>query len=216
MGMLVDFYCGDTKRIVNAWRRNDTATLEDPAVVTGHADLSFHLSPDDLEALVLAACELAGRPPISFSACLKGDAPPEAESGIHELSEALRDLLAAIPAEQVGALYDRWSERRPKEAPAVQRSWWTRLADRFTNWLLAIVFMVILIPIEGALWLFSRDFREKRRRSKAARAVHEAAPPQGQEAAAGAYTLRDAMASLVETCGTARATGRAVLYAWSL
>lgn len=38
MGMLIDFYTGDAKRIVDAWHSEDAGALADPRVVAAHAD----------------------------------------------------------------------------------------------------------------------------------------------------------------------------------
>ncbi len=107
--MLIDFYTGDAKRIVDAWHREDADALADARIVSAHADLSFHVGPEELDGLVLTACELAARPPMTFSACVRGQLPPDAESGIHELSDAFRDLLASVPGDDAGELYERWA-----------------------------------------------------------------------------------------------------------
>ncbi len=121
MGMLIDFYTGDAERIVDAWRREDADAFADPRVVVARADLSFHIGPEELDQLVLTACELTARPAMTFSACVRGHLAPDAESGIHELSDAFRDLLAGVPAEQAGQLYERWVGKLPEPLDAAPR-----------------------------------------------------------------------------------------------
>ena len=121
MGLLTDFYAGEPRRIVAAWRRNDGDVLSVPGIVAAHADLSFNVGTEELDRLVLAACEFSGRPPFGFAECVLEPAPLDAESGIHELADVFRDLLADLPAGQANALYDRWMERLPAPpAPAAE------------------------------------------------------------------------------------------------
>jgi len=212
MGMLIDFYTGDAKRIVDAWHREDADVLADARVVAAHADLSFHLGPEGLDHLVLTACELAARPPMTFAACVRGELSPDAESGIHELSDAFRDLLAEVPAEQAGQLYERWTEKLPEPPVPASEPRWRRRIDAIRDRVMSLVLGAVLLPMLAGAWLFSRRFREERRRNRATLAARA----KEVEAAGKSETLRDAVAKLMETCRTAKARGKKVLYAWSL
>lgn len=149
---------------------------------------------------------------MTFAGCVQGELSPDAESGIHGLSEAFRDLLAGVPAEQAGQLHERWMEKQPEPpARAPELRWRTRL-DAMRQRIGRSIFTAIVLPIYAAAWLFSRRLREERRRN---RETLEASAKE-VEAAAESETLRDAVAKLMETCRTAKAQSKKVLYAWSL
>jgi hypothetical protein len=212
MGMLIDFYAGDSKQIADAWHRSDGQVLAVPGLVASHTDFSFHVWPDDLDELALAACALTSRPPMTFAACVRDEVPAGAESGIHELSNEFRDLLAAVPAEQAGQLFDRWMERLPKPPGRRPRTCAHAFRRAIRDGVGRLLFGAVLIPIIAVAWLFDRSFREGRRRNRArleARATEAAST-------APSYTLREGVASLVATCRTAREQNKPVLYAWSL
>lgn len=211
MGMLIDFYTGDAKRITDAWHRDDADALGAAPVVAAHADLSFHVWQDDLDELVRAACALTERPSLTFAECVLGEVSPDAESGIHELSDAFRDVFAAVGAERAGELFDRWMERLPSPPQAAARPRRAGLLRAARRRLETVLFGAIVLPIFAVSWLLSPELREARRRNRAKRAdAVESAQVAPQP------TLRDAVASLVETCRTAQQQDKPVLYAWSL
>jgi hypothetical protein len=71
-------------------------------------------------------------------------------------------------------------------------------------------FYVLVLPIFGIAWLLSPRLRADRRAGKAKAAAAEARPPPPEDGP------QEAVAALVETCRTAAAQQRTVLYVWSL
>ncbi len=217
MGMLMDFYTGDAKRIVEAWKNEDSGSgrLEDKSFVTGHACLSFHLAQEDLDALVNAACTLLGRPAMTFAQCIAADlaaVPAEdPESAIHLMTHAFTELLAAVPQGQAASLCEAWMTQLPEPDAAPPRARRERALDRLRRGMLDAIFAAVLFPVFAVVWLFSPGFRKDRKRNKLAR---KAATQ--QTARSPEYTLKEATAALIATCQTARAQGTKVLYAWSV
>jgi hypothetical protein len=214
MGLLIDFYTGDTNQIVTAWKSNNAEKLAGE-IVSAHADLSFHLSAEDLDLLVLSACRLLRRTPMTFEQSIETDfmviPAADPEKGIHAMTHAFTDLFATIPVDQATALYEMWVAQMPKSDELPPRSVLQIYVERAQRVMLDALFTAVLAPILAAYWLFSPSFRRERRQNKLKRREAKEKGTTTPE-----YTLKEATVTLITTCQTAKAQGSRVIYAWSL
>lgn len=213
MGLLIDFYTGDAEKIINAWRRGDTDVLAQRNIVYSRADLSFHLSPEDLDRLMLAGSNLLGRPPMIFERAIQEDIllipTADPEKGIHQMADSFASLFADIQPDQAATLYEMWTAQMPEPSPHPSAS--RRFSRELRKHLLDALFCLLLGPILATYWLFSPSFRKERRQNKAKREAAKKEPT-----AVPKYTLKDAVVDLIITCKTAKERRTTVLYAWSL
>ena len=215
MGLLIDFYTGDAEKIINAWRRGDSDMLAQRDIVYSRVDLSFHLSPEDLDQLMLAGCALLGRPPMIFERAIQEDIllvpVADPEKGIHQMTDAFANLFADIQPDQVATLYEMWTAQMPDPEPSPCPSASQRFSWELRKYLLDALFWLLLAPVLATYWLLSPSFRKERRQNKAEREAAKNKPT-----AVPKYALNDAVADLITTCKTAKERGTKVLYAWSL
>lgn len=210
--MLIDFYTGDTGRIVQAWKQGDV-TRAAPHVIAS-ADLSFHLSEDDLERLLKQACSLLQSPYIGFAQAIRKDLDlmlPESEAGIHEMTDAFTELFAAIPPDRVADLYQLWWAPIHEEPVRRSETALRQILGKMKGKLEAAIFTALLAPILACAWLFSPGFRRDRARNRATRTSNRAKAPVPPE-----NTLQHALEALIFTCRTAKSHGTKVVYVWSL
>lgn len=215
MGLLIDFYTGDTDQIVSAWKSNNADKLVGGEIVSAQADLSFHLSAEDLDRLVLSACSLLRRSPITFEQSIETDfmVIPAAnpEKGIHAMTYAFTDLFATVTVDQAATLYEMWVAQMPEPDEPSSRSVLKMYVERFRRVMQNALFTAVLAPILAVYWLFSPSFRRERTKNKLTR---REAKEKG--IATPEYTLKEATVALITTCQTAKAQGSRVIYAWSL
>lgn len=213
MGMLMDFYAGDAEKIVNALNKGDADMLANGRVVAAHADLSFNLSAEDLNQLVVAACALRHYPAMSFDQFIHATITvnPEAdpEMGIHEMAQSFTDLFAAIPLDQAPTLYETWIAHIPDPPKAATPGLMKKWVFRIQSGMMEGLFYLVLTPILAVYWLFSPSFRKERRQNKLKREAAKAET-------VAEYTLNEAVSALITTCQTARAQGTKIIYAWSV
>jgi hypothetical protein len=215
MGMLIDFYTGDTGRIIDALKGSNWDKLARGGIVSAHADLSFHLWPDDLDQLVRCACALLNRPTMTFAQSIQSDivlCPPDApEGGVHEMSNAFIDLFAAISPDQSASLCEMWLAQMPEPPPVPRPTGIQRFMRGIQDRFVYVVCAAVFIPLLAAYWLFSRRLREARRQGKRKRAMAGK-----KTTSAPTDTLPDAIAALITTCQVAKAQGKSVVYAWGI
>lgn len=215
MGMLMDFYAGDAEKIVNALKSDNVKLITSDRVVAAHADFSFNLSVEDLNQLVVAACDLQHQPAVSFDQLIRTTilVTPEAdpEMGIHEMTQSFIDLFAAIPLDQASSLYENWITHIPDPQEVAPPTLLKRYMDRIQRGLMEVLFYVVLMPIFAVYWACSPGFRKERRQNKLKR---EAATAEDDTVAE--YTLKEAVFALIAACQTAKSRGIKIIYAWSI
>ncbi|WP_273028078.1 hypothetical protein [Massilia timonae] len=214
MGLLINFYTGDTARIVTAWKSGNGYLDGDDPLVTAHADLSFHLSDDTLDLLMSSAASILQVPARRFSASIQGDLvpiSPDSTAGIHLMSPAFTELFAAIPSERTAELHRTWCAALPApEAPPASppvRTFLRKVADSASR----VLFSLVFFPVVLGMLLFNPGFRKERARNKAQAALRRTVAQATPE-----YTMKEAIDALARTCRTAKADGMKVVYSWSL
>jgi hypothetical protein len=214
MGMLIGFYAGDKARIVKAWKSGNAALPVDNSCVIANADLSFHLSEDDLDRLMSAASSLVQAPRISFAESVGKDlvrVDADSEAGIHEMTDAFTDLFATIPRERTAELYQLWRAQLPEQTAVPAGSDIKKRARKIGHYIQTALFGLIFGPVLLCAWLFSPGFRKDRARNKAKAALRTPDLP-----ILPAYTMKEALEALIHTCRTAKSCGKKVIYIWSL
>lgn len=214
MGLLINFYTGDTSRIVAGWKNGNGCLDGDEPFVAAHADLSFHLSDDDLDLLMSSALSMLQLPAQRFSASIQGDLVPisaDSSAGIHVMDAAFTELFAAIPPERTDELHRIWCAALPApEVPPASppaRAFLRKARDGISRTLFGLVFSPFIL----CMWLFSPGLRKDRARNKA-----QAARRQAVAQAIPAYTMKEAIGALAHTCRIAKSDGMKVVYSWSL
>jgi hypothetical protein len=214
MGILMCFYAGDTPRIVEGWKSGNGFPQEDEPYVAAHADLSFHLSEDDLDQLMSIAASIVQVPSTGFIASIQENLEPasaDSNDGIHVMSDAFIALFASIPPARTDELYRMWCAILPQQEIHPARTPAREFLRRTKRNLACVPFALIFAPILLGAWLFSPGFRKERTRNKAQAALRKTAVPGVPE-----YTMREAIDALVRTCRIAKASGMKVIYIWTL
>jgi hypothetical protein len=215
LGMLMNFYTGDKERIVHAFKRGYLEPRAGDRYVIASADFSFHLAVDELDQIVLSACSLLGYPPITLSDSIHADLVPvpasDPEAGIHEMSSAFMDLFASMRSEHAAKVYELWRTNLPEEPKASSDTVVQRCVRKVNHGIVITIIAIVITPIIAANWLFSPSFRKDRKQNRMkvdmAKKESKAAPE---------YTLSNAIEALINTCQTAKAHGKKVIYAWSI
>ena len=107
MALALEFYIGDSERIAEAIRTIELDQLNDPAVVRGKADLSLHITPQDLNLLSLQMGRVSGRPAIELRPYLDPIVDEE-DRGLLSVDSTWVAYAAAVRAEQVDDLVNGW------------------------------------------------------------------------------------------------------------
>lgn len=214
MGLLINFYTGDTERIVAAWKRGNGYLDGDEPFVTAHADLSLHLCDDTLDLLMSSAASILQVPAPRFCASIQDDLvpiSPGSAAGIHLMSPAFTELFAAIPPERTAELHRIWCAALPApEAPPASppvEAFLRKVADGASR----VLFSLVFFPLVLGMWLFNPGFRKDRARNKAQAALRRTVAQAAPE-----YTMKEAIDALARTCRTAKADSMQVVYSWSL
>lgn len=115
MGILMDFYAGDARRIgeVEAEPGGSDIDLRIAPFVRAHVDFSLHLSMEDVDRLVEAACAARAVAPVGLTSSLTehlaGDPDPMlALFGADVVSPDVVEVLAALTPDQVPVVVEQW------------------------------------------------------------------------------------------------------------
>jgi hypothetical protein len=213
--MLMNFYTGDKEQIVDALVHREIQRSAGDSYVIANADFSFHLSPDELDEIVLSACQLLSHPPITLSDSIQADffldPPSDPEAGIHEMSTTFIDLFASLPLGDAEKLYELWCTKLPEQPVTSPDMMFQRLVRKLKQGIGFAIVAIVITPLIAANWLFSSRFRKDRKLNKMKQARSGADLVAGPE-----YTLLNAIEALIETCQAAKTHHTKVIYAWSL
>lgn len=115
MGLTMEFRAGDARGLARTFCDRDFAELE--RMSRASADFSLHLSPNDLDLLVVEIMESAGHAPITFME-LTGEpiAGDRKEAGVFIVATSLVRTVAALPDAQVNGVVERWFYRISEES----------------------------------------------------------------------------------------------------
>jgi len=214
MGLLINFYTGDTARIAAGWESGNGRLDGDEPFVAAHADLSFHLSDAALDLLMSSASSILKLPAQRFSASIQSDLVPisaASTAGIHVMNAAFTELFAAIPPGRTAELHRIWCDALPAlDAPPASppgRAFLRKAGNGASRLLFSLVFSPFIL----CMWLFSPGLRKDRARNRA-----QAARRQTMAQALPEYTMKEAIDALTRTCRTAKSGGMQVVYSWSL
>jgi hypothetical protein len=106
----MEFRIGEATALATAFQALEFEKLE--ALTLGAADFSLHLSPQDLDALVVELSRAVGHEILAFvdvaGKTLTGD---DSESGVFSMSSAFVSMVASIPDESASEIAERWMAR---------------------------------------------------------------------------------------------------------
>ncbi len=115
MGIMMDFYAGDARRIAEVENDPDGSEIDlgSASFVRAHADFSLHLTPDQIDPLISAACVRRGIPSMaltsSFTEHLAGSPDPmEAENSADVVSPTIVETIASLRADELHAVAEQW------------------------------------------------------------------------------------------------------------
>jgi len=115
MGILMDFYAGDAKRIAEVENEPEGSDIElsSAPFVKAHADFSLHIVPDDLDVLMSALCARRGLPPKTLTGSLiehlAGSTDPmEATSAADVVSTELVEMVASMQDSDIPPVAEAW------------------------------------------------------------------------------------------------------------
>ena len=109
MGILIVFYAGDPKRIVDAFCNGSSIPIWQAPFVLAASDFSLHLSPEWLDILFRVAYEMAGWRLISADPHCEHLSPDDNEPRAASLlSEEVVSALAELPDDQIANLAQQW------------------------------------------------------------------------------------------------------------
>lgn len=114
MGLTLEFFAGDTQKLVTALQDNDLDAFDDPAIAVAKADLSLHILPKDLNTLSLAFAKFNAQHPIDLRSHLTVLVDEEG-AGMLAVNEKWIAYVAAVPTEQAAAISEAWAEGMRKE-----------------------------------------------------------------------------------------------------
>ena len=114
MGLSLEFLIGDVEVITSAVRRLDLEALWNPSIVKQRADLSLHLSPQDLNFLSEEFGRASGQIPCDFRSNLKILVDDE-DLGLLLVDEKWVEYAAKVSAESIFDLVEKWMERMRRE-----------------------------------------------------------------------------------------------------
>jgi hypothetical protein len=109
VGLSMEFYAGDPKRIGAAFSEIKLDKLRDGSLAHSYADLSLHLSLTDLDILSEEIGALLGNPPVRLLDSLDrrvGGTPEESEANV--VSQDWVVAVSAVPPASAGELSRRW------------------------------------------------------------------------------------------------------------
>ena len=114
MGLSQEFYAGDADSIGRAFSDIEWDDLRDERATAAYANLSLHLSSDDLDTLSEVAAGLAGATPHLLSKCLIRQVEPidDGETGgAYLVDPKWPRLIAGLDEEDAGTLTAQWFRR---------------------------------------------------------------------------------------------------------
>ena len=114
MGLSQEFYAGDAGCIGRAFSDIEWDNLRDETATAAYADLSLHLSPDDLDTLSEVAAGLAGATPHLLSECLirqVGAIDDGEMGGAYVVDPKWPRMIASLEEEVAETLTARWFRR---------------------------------------------------------------------------------------------------------
>ena len=107
MSVSFEFYIGDYETIKTALIECDLDRLDEPNVVSGKADFSLHLEPNDLDLLSLAMGKLSGCEPMNLRTNLVS-IHDESDHGLFEVKREWIDYVSAVTEDQISDLALAW------------------------------------------------------------------------------------------------------------
>jgi hypothetical protein len=107
MGLALEFYLGDTERIISAVKNIEFQVLYDPTVVEKRADFSLHIVPKDLELLSYCISRRTGTPPMKLREHLVV-LLEERDRGVLEVGNSWIEYAAAVQETQLPQLSSDW------------------------------------------------------------------------------------------------------------
>jgi len=114
MGLLFDFYAGRGRELGEAYQELDFDRLED--LSRGHADLSLHISPRDLDLLSEQAFRIVGKEAVGvFDSFAQNVGRTDAGSA-DVMNPQWVAVLAEFPETQIEQLTDEWMESVRQES----------------------------------------------------------------------------------------------------
>jgi hypothetical protein len=109
MGLSLEFYTGDMEAITAAVTALDFDLLDESDIVTGYADLSLHIVPEDLDTLSQVMGSASGmelrdlRPHLTVVL-------DEEDHGALSVDPSWVAYVAAVPEEQIPDVANRWAQ----------------------------------------------------------------------------------------------------------
>jgi hypothetical protein len=118
MGMLADFYAGETDAVLAALQARQTESIPPPGGVFAHADFCLNLHGVDLDTLSELLFLQLGRDAVGVFASIAQDlnAAPKQGYGVHIMSPDWVAAVASYPDERVDKLMSAWCKAVAEEA----------------------------------------------------------------------------------------------------
>jgi hypothetical protein len=114
MGLSLEFYAGDAQTIGTAFTEVEFDKIRDGRKAAAYADLSLHLSPEDLDLLSTLAAEHLNTPPLLLWECLNESVGSldEGETGeAWTVDPRWVGMVAALQDQDASPLTARWIAR---------------------------------------------------------------------------------------------------------
>jgi hypothetical protein len=117
MGLTLEFYIGDPKKISNALRKGNLDLLyDDPKVVSRTADLSLHILPKDLNLLSMQFGQHSKQRPLELRPNLKVLIDEE-DYGLLLVNKKWVKYAAKVAEDALGEIVSDWFEVMKSEYP---------------------------------------------------------------------------------------------------
>jgi hypothetical protein len=116
VGMLMEFFVGDKRRIGEGFSSRARIPLWQQPFVVAWADFSLHLSPIDLDLFSEEVCRMAGVEPVTLTASLTEKVGGNGRtSSADVVSPQWVEMIAGVLDHQVEELAERWLVRAAEE-----------------------------------------------------------------------------------------------------
>ncbi len=113
MGLSMEFYAGDANTIGEAFSEFEFDGIRDGTAALAYADLSLHLTPEDLDILSKIVGELLGVAPLLLSLSLieqVGTIEEGEGGGADVVDSAWVEMIASLDIGEAGEVTARWIE----------------------------------------------------------------------------------------------------------